>query len=77
MNNPIIADSEFPESGEFPRERRESVGLLRQMFFDFSQDPFRLVLACFFEIAFGKTISGLASPAGPMRLELDYQNPGT
>jgi len=51
VNYAIVADSEFSKSGEFPREGLESVGLFRQMFFDFSQDPFCLVLAYFLEVA--------------------------
>jgi hypothetical protein len=51
INNPIMADSEFPESGKFPREGWESVGLFGQIFFDFSQDPFRLVLFYLLEVA--------------------------
>ena len=51
VNYAIFADSEFSKSREFPRGRWESVGLFRQTLFDFSQDPFRLVLAYFLEVA--------------------------
>ena len=36
VNNPIVADSEFPKTCEFACEGWEVVCLIRQMLFDFS-----------------------------------------
>ena len=51
VNNPIVADSEFPKTCEFACEGWEVVCPIRQLFFDFSYNPFRLIFVTLLEVA--------------------------
>jgi hypothetical protein len=51
INNPVISDSKFPQSGEFSFQRGESLCLVRKVFLYFFQDPFSLFLSYLLQVA--------------------------